>query len=736
MIIYLFFLVLTFLPLIEGEFLGIGHFVLLAGCLPLSIYLYKKKIILHKINLLFLGFIFFAALATIFSPAFSRSLEKLILYLAYFIYFLAAQVLVKEDKKQFRQLLTVSLLFPSLILSLLSFYFLFTGQPPPFKTSNLLFANFGHNHVIDLLIFAFPLNLALLARENDKFKRGAYLLMNLLFLASFVFSFSRGGILMALFIMLLFKLFTKKTKNLNKSQAIVPHLLNFSILLLAFALIFAVLGYYYLGEDKIKAIDSLILRKVFRESPIQIRIEYWRQSIAAFAKRPILGWGLDSFRYTSKMFQRCVSCWSWYAHNHFLQMFAETGIFGGLSFLALIYLIFKKIQLFNKNSDFFNMALKIGLLTSAIHSLFDYDWQMLSVFLFFWIIAAYLCNHKKNSKKPSHKLLLLARGRGFNIVILGLGFLLFSVAVLQLTANLYLFFGANKAEQENFKTAEKYYQKSLSLWPFKLENWWTPIRFYEERQEVDLASNALKKLIKLEPLHSSALQLLAELNLKKYKKELAVQNYYQAFFLMPADLQTAFKLIDFLEKEPDLLTIDQIYLLLEQIEKHNNPKCILKCLEFENEKKIENLLLQLISAQGGSALGRKQDQFSQLNQGQQARIYFWLAVLTTYQEDWDQNVIYVEQAINLDGKKEYQEFLTDLLLVKEIQVNYWQSNFAVVKELSSKFDPKIKNHAFHEKFYLARVYVFLSEINYKEGNSEQGEKYYQQALEINPWLQK
>ena len=129
MILYLFFLILSFLPLIEGEVFGLGRFLLLASCLPLTISFYRcKSSEFTSKHVFFIVFLFFALLTTIFSPVFARSFNTLVLYFAYFIYFLSAQILAREKKAFFKDLLVASILFPSLVLCFLSFYLLLFNQ--------------------------------------------------------------------------------------------------------------------------------------------------------------------------------------------------------------------------------------------------------------------------------------------------------------------------------------------------------------------------------------------------------------------------------------------------------------------------------------------------------------------------------------------------------------------------------------------------------------------------------
>lgn len=756
MILYLFFLILSFLPLIEGEVFGLGRFLLLASCLPLTVYLYKCKCRVFTLKLTeskdhvnagflhvaFIVFLFFALLTTIFSPVFARSFNTLVLYFAYFIYFLSAQILAREKKALFKDLLAASILFPSLVLCFLSFYLLLFNQSPPFSSMNLIYANFGHNHLVDYLIFAFPLSFVLFIQEKQKIKKIFFLLLNLIFLIGFVLSFSRGGILMAILIIFLFEFISWKKfwgrEKFNNSMAIAGRLLRFSVgLLLTLVLGLSTVGFYYLGEEKIRSLNSPLLRKALRQPPFSSRIEYWRQAVLAFKARPLLGWGLDNFRYLSKKYQKWPSSWSWYAHNHFLQMFVETGAFGGLSFLILIGLILKCIL---KNIFVFiskgmkkqrvnplEIALGIGVLTSIIHSLFDYDWQFPSVFLLFWVVGGYLNKFQVQSSKfrvkaektpPRWPNGLL--GGGGKIMLLVLGGIIFIIALLEFTSNIFLFLAAEN--KKNYQKTEDYYQKSINLWPFDLDNWQTVISYYRDRRQEGKILNLLTNFLKLEPLNHKNFELIGDYY-EKRDLDKAFDYYQKAAELNPASsLDIYIKLINIWskrqEKDPQ-----KLFQILTKIEKIKGKNCLLKCLGFENEEKILNLLLQLI----------KLDDFNYLNNNQQARVYFWLAVLTTYQKDWEKDINWLKKAIELDKKEEYQSFLADLLLVKEIRAYFGQKDYKQVEKSAPQIMLKKQSHSFHEKFYLEEIYFFLGEIYFERNALDVAEQYWQEAIKINPW---
>ncbi len=708
MIFYFFFLILAFLPLIEGEFLGIGRFLLLSSCLPLTFFLAKKKIVKDNIFISFVGFLILALLSTILSSVFSRSLNSLVLYFVYFVFFLTSRILADEKKQFFKDFLIISIIFPSLVLCLLSFYLLFIKETPPFSTMNLIFANFGHNHLIDYLIFAFPISLFLLFKETEKFKRFLFLILSSIFLAGFIFSFSRGGMLMAILIILSVNFllrFNKQVKTYN--------LLNFLMILLVIAvLISGTSGFYIFGEDKIQSSNNLLIKKIFRQLPVESRLEYWRQAILSFKERPF-GWGLDNFRYLSRKYQSNSFDWSWYVHNHFLQTFVETGCLGGAVFLLLIFFVIKNIFKNLKKEFSLNSILTIGVFTSIFHSFFDYDWQFPSVFLLFWVITGYLTQTQSqiNKKHIVDKTLFLF-----------LGTIIFAISILEFTANSFLFFGTSIGEKTYHQKAEHFYQKTLAVWPFKLENWQIIINFYKNKDR-DKAIELTKKLVLLEPIYDENFVLLGDLFYENNNFKEAKDNYLKAIKFNPQEsIGLYIKIASNWPKWKD--SPRELFSILQTIENIKGKTCSLKCLGFENEEKILDFLLQLI----------KQDEFYQLGEKQQAKVYFWLAVLTSHERDWDKNIHWLQKAINVDQKEEYKDFLDDLVTVEKIKDKFLKKDYAEIEKLSEELVLKRKDYAFYQKFYLSEVYYFLSRFYLFEQDLKLALETAEKGLKINPWL--
>ena len=144
-------------------------------------------------------------------------------------------------------------------------------------------------------------------------------------------------------------------------------------------------------------------------SSMQARFIYWQNAIDNFIERPLFGSGLDTFRVINKESPRKAKLGSFFTHNFFLQMLSDTGIFGFLSGIALIgsilWSVFKKIsQPFGSaqgkrptanGQRLLTIAFWAGLLASTLNSMIDFDWQLPTVFLLYWIFAGLLNTHAK-----------------------------------------------------------------------------------------------------------------------------------------------------------------------------------------------------------------------------------------------------------------------------------------------------------------------------------------------------
>jgi putative inorganic carbon (hco3(-)) transporter len=109
-----------------------------------------------------------------------------------------------------------------------------------------------------------------------------------------------------------------------------------------------------------------------------MRISYWKDTLAMIQNHPLAGVGLGNFNLVH----------SRYAHNSFLQLWAETGILGIISFLWLLFLVFYSAV---KNTGVSKDKTLLLSLISAnaiflIHNLVDFTLFLPEVSLVWWVI--------------------------------------------------------------------------------------------------------------------------------------------------------------------------------------------------------------------------------------------------------------------------------------------------------------------------------------------------------------
>lgn len=383
--------IVFFLPFLESADKDFGFALLLIGSILIGYPLLRQRVKFDLPDLLFCLFLIAASISMLSSLSFSRSLAELLRYIAYFLIFLRLRRLDGPEKRFFEKFFPQAVILSAILLSIVSLFYLLSSPSLSYPTGgmNLYFSTFGHNHLAGVLLVAIPLILGrfLAAWEGKKIwlTRNWFILL-LFFLTTLVFTYSRSAYL----IVFLYFLFTvKHTLNFFLSKWIYP-------LVVITISIFLVLQFVFFLSFTGQNIP--FLPKQFHK-PIgdpELRIDYFQQAIEGFKTAPLFGTGLDTFRFVSYRFQQKALTSSNFVHNHFLQLFAETGFVGGSLFLIFIIMIFINIyksRIMQKNN--FYLAIFLSLIGTVLNNLLDYDFQFLSVFLYFWVGAALLLSKEK-----------------------------------------------------------------------------------------------------------------------------------------------------------------------------------------------------------------------------------------------------------------------------------------------------------------------------------------------------
>lgn len=121
------------------------------------------------------------------------------------------------------------------------------------------------------------------------------------------------------------------------------------------------------------------------------RFKYWLAAFRMIKNHPFFGMGVGTFMANFPKYTPVIGLRVSYAHNCFLQIWAETGIFSVLSFLGFILtLIYRGISNFKKHGDFIVLGLTCAIFGFTTHSLFDTHFYSLQLAILFWTLGGVL----------------------------------------------------------------------------------------------------------------------------------------------------------------------------------------------------------------------------------------------------------------------------------------------------------------------------------------------------------
>lgn len=115
---------------------------------------------------------------------------------------------------------------------------------------------------------------------------------------------------------------------------------------------------------------------------IEMRLNYWRETLRLIKMHPLVGVGLGNFNLV----------YSRYAHNSYLQIWAEMGILGIVSFLWLVAAVIKSGLKVLKASSHktYLAALITATLVFLIHNAVDFTFFLPEVSLIWWVVLGVL----------------------------------------------------------------------------------------------------------------------------------------------------------------------------------------------------------------------------------------------------------------------------------------------------------------------------------------------------------
>ncbi|MBU4342660.1 MAG: O-antigen ligase family protein [Candidatus Omnitrophica bacterium] len=425
----------------------------------------------------------------------------------------------------------------------------------------------NHNHFAGFIGLIIPLSIGMILSEKDTGKKALYIYSFLILSAAALLSMSRGG-----WFSLAISMFFMLGIILRKGRI---RFVTFILILSAIAV-----GIFIFNAADL----PVLLERVssYRELDFSGRLSIWEGTVGIIKDNWVSGTGPGTFihnfpRYRPAGLNRLIN----YAHNDYLEVFSDMGIFGlGLMIFIIVSIIKKGLTTYSVTKDPFkkwiSLSLATGILGMAIHSIGDFNLRIPSNAILFTVFSALLFNIYSKMKKECPLLVLRPRPVT-NIFIKScaaiLMFTLIALIYSSLMAEAYSTISEKELSRNDLEKAQDMAVKAMKFnlfnyqYPYRLAGIYSRMgyftrseRFYEEAIQlnpidswswiglgnachelykhslgdgnINLAGNAYEKALELDPLNSYYLKTYGKFMIETDRPSLAVEAYKKAAYVM------------------------------------------------------------------------------------------------------------------------------------------------------------------------------------------------------------
>ena len=348
----------------------------LNGLLLLSLagYSLKKRLKIKLIDKVILIFFLSLFLSTINSNNIVAGLSQIYKYLALIAVFYIARLSNIKEQKQIFYVLLIS----TSLVSLYSLHFLFTVSQFALEylsKNNItyLFAEeflapkrafvpfFSPNLLAGYLITVIMICLNIIIQKRKEKKSLFVLSVFCLCLSALTLFFTKsvGGWLVFIITSSLFLLLGKL---LNKKSI----LIIFSLVILLGAI----------------AVNRELNAPCFKKPlfSLEKRISYWKETVKIIGLHPLIGVGVGNFSLKETRA----------AHNSYLQIWAETGILGIVSWLMIVFIFIKKgVKNLYSGKNYYSLGIFMSGLSFLFYNLIDYSFFISQSAFLFWMVLGF-----------------------------------------------------------------------------------------------------------------------------------------------------------------------------------------------------------------------------------------------------------------------------------------------------------------------------------------------------------
>ena len=343
----------------------------------------QSRLVLSKNKIVFISFIFFYLLLSVFIS--KNSIESIIvlykIIILIVVFLISYNIFKKSDYSiTICAVFSVSLFLESLVVLFQVFSSLegLTGiaSNPNISSSSI--------------IIKLPFIIYFVHQVKKKWNKFLLRLIEYLSIIAIIILGSRLG-LISLFIIYFFYFFWYKNHRLNQVFSIVV-IFTFS--------------FFINNSQTVNNFDlsSLSIENLNNDESTNQRVNFYKKAIDLSFNKPFTGYGLGSWKYESLPYDNNNNndiLVPYYTHNDFLQILFELGIIGLAAYLFFLIILFKKI-LFLK--DKLRGILIIIFIAFVINSLLNFPIHRSQEIIPFILIASMIFSYSKKSNKSKGKL--------------------------------------------------------------------------------------------------------------------------------------------------------------------------------------------------------------------------------------------------------------------------------------------------------------------------------------------
>lgn len=299
----------------------------------------------NSIDILLFVFAFYVFLCTLWSPHFDAGIKKAIEFMFITLPIVYLVRFFLRESIEIEQVIKTSIFIALLLVIPFMVDFVSSGETinrvTPKMVEPVAMGLFCSIHAYSSIYFFF--------KGKGKF---FYMFSSILFLVSLFLTGSRASI--AGLILVMFWFFLRKIRGKIRKRYLVRNIL--AIFMIGFMLIvvnkFIPIGKYIMDRFSIAFSSS--------DPASQIRIILWKRSLDSISENPLFGKGTGS------------ESWG-YAHNIFLEITSENGLFGTFLLLVIIFQFFR-IKNKIKNERIYELIMGIFMICILV-SLFSFSYS-------------------------------------------------------------------------------------------------------------------------------------------------------------------------------------------------------------------------------------------------------------------------------------------------------------------------------------------------------------------------